>query len=90
MASSAVRFRDLLTAAHIDHFLPMTKKVVTRSGKEETVETPLLFSYIFVRSDELTINDFCRIIESKDRGQAGTSAPAKALFLEKIEYPYDF
>ena len=59
MASSAVRFRELLTAAHIDHFLPMTKKVVTRAGKEETIETPLLFSYIFVRSDELTINEFC-------------------------------
>lgn len=39
---------------------------------------------------KLTIADFCRIIESKDRGQAGTSAPAKALFLEKIEYPYEF
>lgn len=37
---------------------------------------------------KLTTADFCRIIEAKDRGQAGTSAPAQALFLEKIEYPY--
>lgn len=39
---------------------------------------------------KLSTDDFCRIIEAKDRGQAGTSAPAKALFLEKIEYPYNF
>lgn len=38
---------------------------------------------------KLTTADFCRIIEAKDRGQAGTSAPAQALFLEKIEYPYE-
>lgn len=39
---------------------------------------------------KITIDDFCRIIEAQDRGRAGTSAPAKALFLEKIEYPYSF
>lgn len=39
---------------------------------------------------KLSVNDFCKIIEAKDRGKAGTSAPAKALFLEKIEYPYMF
>ena len=58
IASSAVRFRDLLTAAHIDYFLPMTKTVVTRGGKEEPVEKPLLFSYIFVRSEEHLVNAF--------------------------------
>lgn len=39
---------------------------------------------------KLSTDDFCRIIEAKDRSRAGTSAPAKALFLEKIEYPYNF
>lgn len=39
---------------------------------------------------KITTDDFCRIIEAKDRGRAGTSAPAQALFLEKIEYPYSF
>lgn len=35
------------------------------------------------------INDeqFRQIVLDKDRGKAGTSAPANALFLEKIEYP---
>jgi tRNA pseudouridine38-40 synthase len=36
---------------------------------------------------KLTIDDFCRIIESKDRSSAGTSAPANALFLAGIRYP---
>ena len=30
-----------------------------------------------------------RIIEAKDRGVAGTSVPANALFLEEVEYPND-
>jgi tRNA pseudouridine38-40 synthase len=37
---------------------------------------------------KLGIEDFCRIITSKDRGQAGTSVPGNALFLEDICYPY--
>jgi tRNA pseudouridine38-40 synthase len=35
---------------------------------------------------KLSVEDFRRIIESKDRGKAGTSAPAHALFLHDIEY----
>ena len=34
-----------------------------------------------------SIEDFCRIIESKDRGAAGASAPARGLFLVDIGYP---
>lgn len=36
---------------------------------------------------ETSLEDFKRIIESKDRGQAGASAPAKGLFLWNITYP---
>jgi tRNA pseudouridine38-40 synthase len=36
---------------------------------------------------KLSIDEFRNIIESKDRGKAGTSAPAHALFLWEIEYP---
>ena len=39
---------------------------------------------------KMTVEDFCCIIEAKDRSRAGTSAPAKALFLESVEYPYNF
>jgi tRNA pseudouridine38-40 synthase len=37
---------------------------------------------------KITVEDFCRIIEAKDRGMAGSSAPAQGLFLKKIDYPY--
>jgi tRNA pseudouridine38-40 synthase len=35
---------------------------------------------------KLSTEGFRRVIEAKDRGQAGTSAPAKALFLAQIRY----
>ncbi|GHS85082.1 tRNA pseudouridine synthase A [Bacteroidia bacterium] len=36
---------------------------------------------------KLSMDDFRRILEAKDRSQAGESAPAKALFLTDIQYP---
>jgi len=36
---------------------------------------------------KLSIDEFKNIIEMKDRGLAGTSAPAAGLFLVDIEYP---
>lgn len=36
---------------------------------------------------KLDVTDFRKIIEGKDRGLAGSSAPAHALFLEDITYP---
>jgi tRNA pseudouridine38-40 synthase len=36
---------------------------------------------------KMTVSDFEKIILSKDRGMAGTSAPARGLFLSSIEYP---
>jgi tRNA pseudouridine38-40 synthase len=42
---------------------------------------------ILVGRHKLTVEEFCRTIERKDRCQAGDSAPAQALFLEEIEYP---
>lgn len=32
-------------------------------------------------------NELKRILESRDRSQVGTTAPARALFLHKVEYP---
>lgn len=36
---------------------------------------------------KMTLDDFRDVIESKDRGRAGTSAPAQGLFLVNVEYP---
>ena len=40
-----------------------------------------------VGKGKLSVNDFKKIIELKDRGAAGASAPAQGLFLVDIEYP---
>jgi tRNA pseudouridine38-40 synthase len=37
--------------------------------------------------DKISVDDFCRIIERKDRCAAGASVPAKGLFLVDIGYP---
>ena len=36
---------------------------------------------------KLEVNDMHRIIESKDRGEAGFSVPAKGLYLTEVLYP---
>jgi tRNA pseudouridine38-40 synthase len=36
---------------------------------------------------KLTVDGFRRVIEQRDRGKAGTSAPAQALFLVDVAYP---
>lgn len=42
---------------------------------------------ILVGQNKISVNDVRNIIEAKDRGKAGTSAPGHALFLEEVEYP---
>jgi tRNA pseudouridine38-40 synthase len=42
-----------------------------------------------VGTRKITVSDFCNIIESKNRGNAGSSAPGHALFLEEVCYPDD-
>jgi tRNA pseudouridine38-40 synthase len=42
-----------------------------------------------VGRDKLSLDGFRRIIEQKDRCQAGTSVPGNALFLVGIDYPED-
>lgn len=37
---------------------------------------------------KLSINDFCKIIKSKNRCSAGTSMPPQGLFLWQVKYPY--
>ncbi|MBQ1694632.1 MAG: tRNA pseudouridine(38-40) synthase TruA [Bacteroidales bacterium] len=39
-----------------------------------------------VGKGKLSVEDFCRIIEMKDRCEAGQSVPAEGLFLTEVEY----
>ncbi|HBN04495.1 MAG TPA: tRNA pseudouridine(38-40) synthase TruA, partial [Bacteroidales bacterium] len=48
---------------------------------------------IEVGLEKISIDEFCKIIEEKNRSLAGVSVAAKALFLNEIEYPkevYDY
>ena len=38
---------------------------------------------------KMTQEEFVKVIESKDRSQAGTSVPAHALYLREVSYPKD-
>lgn len=40
-----------------------------------------------VGQGKLTLDGFCKVIELKDRGRAGTSVPGQGLFLVDIQYP---
>lgn len=42
-----------------------------------------------VGKEKISLDEFCSIIEAKDRGKAGSSAPGNALFLEEVNYDYD-
>jgi len=42
-----------------------------------------------VGKHKISVNEFCAIIEAKDRRKAGSSAAAHALFLEYVSYPYN-
>jgi len=44
-------------------------------------------SMVDIGKGKLSLEDFKAVIEAKDRSQGGISAPAKGLFLVKIEYP---
>lgn len=44
---------------------------------------------LLVGSDKITPKEFQKIIESKDRKQAGSAAPAEGLFLKSVIYPKD-
>lgn len=41
-----------------------------------------------VGKGKISLQDFQKIMEARDRCKAGTSAPAHALFLEEIKYPF--
>ena len=38
---------------------------------------------------KMTVQEFCQVIEKKDRCSAGMSVPGRGFFLSKIDYPDD-
>jgi tRNA pseudouridine38-40 synthase len=48
----------------------------------------LMGTLLMVGTDKLTVDDFKKIIESKDRTKSGKSIDGKGLFLSEVKYPY--
>ena len=48
----------------------------------------ILGTMITIGLEKITMDDFKKIIESKDRNKAGFSVPAHGLYLTKVEYEY--
>ena len=48
----------------------------------------LVGTFINIGLNKISLDDFIKIIESKNRKNAGFSVPAHGLFLTKIEYDY--
>jgi tRNA pseudouridine38-40 synthase len=46
----------------------------------------IIGTLIEVGREKMTVDDFMKVIEAKDRRKAGESMPANALFLEEVEY----
>ncbi len=49
----------------------------------------LVGTLVDVGRSKLSLDDFIKVIEHRDRGLAGTSAPAQGLFLTDVAYPAD-
>ena len=49
----------------------------------------LVGTMVNIAKDKIILEEFRKIIETKDRRKAGASAPALGLYLVKVEYPGD-
>ena len=62
---------------------------VTGNGFLHNMVRAIVGTLFEVGRGKLSVEGFRRVIESKDRGRAGTSAPGHALFLTDVGYPAD-
>ena len=46
-------------------------------------------TFIELGTQKITLSDFKKIIDSKDRSRAGFSVPACGLYLKDVQYPND-
>jgi tRNA pseudouridine38-40 synthase len=63
--------------------------VITADRFLRNMVRAIVGTLLMVGRNKITLADFRKIIENKDRNAAGMSAPAHALFLTDIKYPED-
>lgn len=91
-------FSKLHTQTHTNN-CKITQAVWHKSGEHEWrfaikadrflrgMVRAIVGTLVMVGKNKITISDFRKIIEAKDRTKAGNNAPANALFLAGIKYP---
>lgn len=68
---------------------PMLQFRFVGSGFLYNMVRIIVGTLIEIGKGKLSADDMLRILESRDRGQAGPTAPAKGLTLMSVEYPED-
>ena len=63
--------------------------VITADRFLRNMVRAIVGTLLMVGRNKITLADFKKIIEDKNRNEAGMSAPAHALFLTDIKYPED-
>lgn len=77
-----------ISHAHWDSVENMHVFTITADRFLRNMVRSIVGTLIEVGRDRMSTKQFREIIELKDRSKAGTSVPAKGLFLESINYPY--
>lgn len=72
---------------HNDYEVPGIVFTITANRFLRNMVRAVVGTLVDVGRGKLSYEDFSRIIDLKDRCKAGTSMPANALFLWRIEYP---
>lgn len=83
-----------ITEAHWQRWQGMDENVeqwvftITADRFLRNMVRAIVGTLVEVGSHKITVEEFCRIIEQKDRCAAGTSMPAHALYLWNVTYPF--
>lgn len=76
-----------IMAAHWEEVDGGWRFVVTADRFLRNMVRAIVGTLMEVGRGKITITEFCQVIEAKNRNMAGTSMPARALFLVDIGYP---
>lgn len=81
-------FNCQITKAHWQQTGSQLKFTISADRFLRNMVRAIVGTMINIGIGKIEVEDLCKIIESKDRSQAGFSVPAHGLYLTKIEYPY--
>lgn len=75
--------------AHEDPSAPLIRLQITADGFLYNMVRAIVGTLIRIGTGRQPAEYLAQVIESKDRGQAGSTAPPSGLYLQRVEYPDD-